>query len=111
MCDNHALRRKAFQQFVPGGPMKNSPRPRAFTLVELLVVIGIIAVLIAILLPALTKAKEQANIVKCASNLRQISIAMLSYANANRGRLTPSASEAYGGAVYPDGLFWSNMLV
>jgi prepilin-type processing-associated H-X9-DG protein len=67
--------------------------------------------LIAILLPALQKAKEQANIVKCASNLRQISIAMLSYANANRGRLTPSASEAYGGAVYPDGLFWSNMLV
>jgi prepilin-type N-terminal cleavage/methylation domain-containing protein len=67
----------------------NSRRPshacRAFTLIELLVVIAIIAVLIGILLPAMGTARETARTTKCASNLRQLGVASLAYANSSKG--------------------------
>ncbi|HTL28929.1 MAG TPA: type II secretion system protein, partial [Tepidisphaeraceae bacterium] len=70
-------------------PQRTQGRCRAFTLVELLVVIAIIAVLIGILLPALTRAKEQANRVACSSNIRQIALAVNMYGNQNKLSVPP----------------------
>ncbi len=60
------------------------PLKPAFTLIELLVVISIIALLIGLLIPSLSKAKQIAEKVKCQSNLRQCGVAILTYATANR---------------------------
>jgi prepilin-type N-terminal cleavage/methylation domain-containing protein len=73
--------------------MSHSTRARGFTLVELLVVIGIIALLISILMPTLNKAKEQANAVKCSSNLRTLMQGFQMFANDNNGHLPGNDSD------------------
>jgi type II secretory pathway pseudopilin PulG len=69
----------------------------AFTLVELLVVIGIIALLIALLSPALSKARAAGKSIQCKSNLRTIGQSMIMYANDHRGQLFPIDAGGYSG--------------
>jgi prepilin-type processing-associated H-X9-DG protein/prepilin-type N-terminal cleavage/methylation domain-containing protein len=82
---------------------RRAPNAKGFTLVELLVVIGIIALLISMLLPALNKAREQANLINCQSNERAIGQLLQIYATDNNGYFPPAYSQAYW-STYADTL-------
>jgi prepilin-type N-terminal cleavage/methylation domain-containing protein/prepilin-type processing-associated H-X9-DG protein len=91
-------------------PIRSHRSSHGFTLVELLVVIGIIAVLISVLLPALSKARRSAATVQCASNMRQVSNALLMYINAYKGHFPPCQIRA-DATAYPNGWWWATELV
>lgn len=90
--------------------MRRSSR-RGFTLVELLVVIGIIALLISILLPSLSMAQEQARTIKCLSNMKQLGIAFNAYTSETRGYVCPPDVHNSAGAAGSISDFWSTILV
>lgn len=84
------------------------PDRRGFTLVELLVVIGIITLLIALLLPALNRAREAGRRTQCLSNIRQLALAMIHYANVHKGYLPAAAAQNIDPQTPSDWIWWGN---
>lgn len=78
-------------------------------MIELLVVIAIIAILAALLLPALSRAKDRAKAIRCNSNIRQVAMAFIMYAGDNGDRLPPLNTGNWTSGVYPN-QWWFNIL-
>jgi prepilin-type N-terminal cleavage/methylation domain-containing protein len=85
-------------------PPTPAPRalPRAFTLVELLVVIGLIGVLMSLLLPSIGRARQQATTIVCASHIRELCRGLINYAAENHGRFPPNFTFNAGQYWYDD---------
>ena len=101
---SRSVGRRARRAFCLCGSAGASP-DRAFTLIELLVVIAVIAILAALLLPGLARAREQAQGVICLNNLRQLNLGWKMYADDNRDVLPGSGNEIYAGQ-YADRPSW-----
>lgn len=93
--------------------MRSRPAHHAFTLVELMVVVTVIALLISLLLPAMSSATDVARAATCLSNLRQQRIAMGSYMIENKGYFPNHRQDNYGGRSRPDGYdsYWATTLL
>ena len=109
LAKDFASKRRAIESAKHRCAFRFQSRQWAFTLIELLVVISIIALLIAILLPALKLAREEARAAACGSNLRQAGIAIYAYVGDHDGRLPPY-SYASGLFAYYQAPWWHQLI-